>query len=60
MMHPYVSLTLTDYKGNTVDYKPEYINSKNLEITAKGSMGTSNKVTYGIENYNAGDLSAFN
>ena len=53
LMHPYTSITLDDFKGNRVDYKPQYINNTNLYATVKGSLGPSNKVSYGIQDYNS-------
>ncbi|ARQ95225.1 tail protein [Bacillus phage BeachBum] len=52
MMYPYRVITLTDFKGNQVDYRPEYINDVNLTLRIKGSLGTSNKISYGFDNYN--------
>jgi hypothetical protein len=56
LMHPYTQLVLDDFKGNRVTYKTEYINSSNLDLKVKGSIGTSNKVSYGVKNYNTGLL----
>jgi hypothetical protein len=50
-MHPYTVLTLDDFKGNRVDLKNEYINGNDIVVTIKGSLGTSNRVTYSIDNY---------
>jgi hypothetical protein len=52
LMHPYCLTTLDDFKGNRVDFKNEYINSPSLDLLIKGSLGTSNKVSYGIADYN--------
>jgi hypothetical protein len=52
MMHPYTQLILADFKGNQVSYKTEYINDTELKILLKGSLGTSNKTSYGIKEYN--------
>lgn len=52
LMHPYTQLILDDFKGNRVNIKPEYISGSNLNITAKGSLGTSNLVSYGVQEYN--------
>jgi hypothetical protein len=51
MMHPYTVLTLDDFKGNRVDIKNEYINGNDISVSIKGSIGTSNKVTYTLDNY---------
>jgi hypothetical protein len=52
LMYPYTQLILTDFKGNQVTYKTEYINDPELKILVKGSVGTSNKSSYGIKEYN--------
>lgn len=52
LMYPYTQLVLDDFKGNRVNYKNEYINNSNLWIISKGSLGTSNKTSYAIRNYN--------
>jgi hypothetical protein len=54
LMHPYTVLTLDDFKGNRRDFKNEYIFADFLEINVRGSMGTSNKVSYTVANYNVG------
>lgn len=55
LMHPYTQVILDDFKGNRVKIKPEYITGPNINITAKGSIGTSNHVSYGIQEYNNPD-----
>lgn len=52
LMHPYSLITLDDFRGNRIDVKLEDIKSDNLIIEIVGSMGSSNKVAYNIENYN--------
>jgi hypothetical protein len=54
LMHPYTQLILDDFKGNRVAYKNEYINGTQLLLNVKGSMGTSNKTSYGFADYNYG------
>jgi len=51
-MHPYTVLTIDDFKGNRTDYKLEYIYDPNIKLNIKGSMGLSNKISYGIQKYN--------
>lgn len=51
MMSPYTILTLDDFKGNRVTLKNEYINGTDIMVSIKGSLGTSNKVSYSIDNY---------
>jgi hypothetical protein len=51
LMYPYTVLILDDLKGNRQIIKNEYITGDDITITAHGSLGTSNKISYGIENY---------
>ena len=51
-MYPYTLLTMDDMKGNRTDYKLEYINQSTINLNLKGSIGTSNNITYSIQNYN--------
>lgn len=51
LMYPYTSLVLDDFKGNRQVLKNEYIKDKEINISVKGSMGTSNKVVYSVGNY---------
>jgi len=51
-MYPYTVLTLDDFKGNRTDYKLENIQDSNLLLNMKGSIGLSNKVSYGLQKYN--------
>jgi hypothetical protein len=53
LMYPYTQLILDDFKGNRTTYKNEYINSSDITLTIKGSLGTSNKSSYGIQMYNS-------
>src|SRR5699024_3944737 len=41
LMYPYTVLILDDFKGNRQEYKLEYIESKGLRLSWKGSVGTS-------------------
>ena len=50
-------MSLTDYKGNQNTLKNEYINSNDITVVCKGSIGTNNKVSYHVENYNMNDQS---
>jgi hypothetical protein len=54
MMYPYTLLILDDFKGNRVTYKNEFIYNNQLAITTKGSLGSSNKTSFGIKDYNYG------
>jgi hypothetical protein len=51
LMYPYTVLTLDDLKGNRQTIKNEYIKSNDIEISVRGSLGSSNKVVYTIDNY---------
>lgn len=51
MMSPYTMFELTDFRGNSIDIKPEYINGAFLNIIGSGSMGTLNKTYYTIMGY---------
>jgi hypothetical protein len=50
--YPYTLTVLDDFKGNRIELKNEYINGANLKINVKGSLGTSNKVAYSVDEYN--------
>lgn len=52
LMYPYTSLVLDDFKGNRIELKTEYIANTNIVLSVMGSIGTSNKTTYGLNNYN--------
>ncbi|ASU04185.1 hypothetical protein [Bacillus phage RadRaab] len=52
LMYPYTVLTLDDMQGNRRDFKNEYISRPDITLTAKGSLGTSNKISYSIAGYN--------
>lgn len=51
LMHPYTTTVLTDMKGNSQELKNEFIQHKDLWVMCKGSIGTSNKVSYHVWNY---------
>jgi hypothetical protein len=57
LMYPYTCLVLDDFKGNRVEYKNELIDSNLLNITVRGSMGTSNKTAYSVQQYLAPNMS---
>ena len=52
LMYPYTVLILDDFKGNRREYKLEYIESKKLRLSWKGSVGTSNFNTIAPSYYN--------
>jgi len=56
LMYPYTTLVLDDFKGNRTAYKNEYINGKALSLLVKGSLGLSNFVSYGVNQYNHGNV----
>jgi hypothetical protein len=51
LMYPYTSLILDDLKGNRQVLKNENILSNDLKISVRGSLGTSNKVSYTVLDY---------
>lgn len=53
LMYPYAVTILDDFKGNRIEVKHEYISKPDLKITMRGSLGTSNKMSYAVANYNA-------
>lgn len=52
LMYPYTILTIDDLQGNRRDYRNEYIYDSDINIIMKGSMGTSNLVSFTIDGYN--------
>lgn len=52
LMFPYAVTILDDFKGNRVVLKNEYISSKEFNLTIKGSLGTSQKISINIPEYN--------
>jgi hypothetical protein len=58
LMHPYCVTVLDDFRGNRTEYKTEYINNTNLVVSVKGSLGLSNKTSWGIKDYN-NDVTSF-
>ena len=59
LMYPYTVLTIDDFKGSRMDYHNELIPDQSLRLMVKGSLGTTNKVSYGIEKYNTVGASLF-
>ncbi|QWT50665.1 tail knob protein [Bacillus phage DLn1] len=51
-MYPYTILTVDDMKGNRTDYRLEYLPEGGIKLNLKGSIGTSNNVTYTLQGYN--------
>lgn len=60
LMYPYTVLVLDDFRGNRQEYKNEYFSNRHIapNLQIKGSIGTSNKVSYGFNNYNT-NISGF-
>lgn len=56
LMFPYTNIVLDDFTGNRMSYKVEYINGKQFGLLVKGSLGLSNFVTYGVDNYKHGNI----
>lgn len=59
-MYPYTVYELTDFKGNTLEIRPEYISDSNLTFYVWGSLGTHPKVSLNVANYNASGATALN
>jgi Caudoviral major tail protein N-terminus len=59
LMYPYTQLIMDDFKGNRVTFKTEYINHPDLHIYIKGSLGTNNKVSYSLPDYNYSATSGY-
>lgn len=51
LMFPYTSVVLSDSKGQQIQVRNEYIKNSNLAVRVRGSIGTSNKVAYAIDDY---------
>lgn len=51
MMYPYCVTYLDDFKGGRKLIKNEYINGDDLVVRMRGSLGTSNKVSYSVDDY---------
>lgn len=54
LMYPYCVTILQDFKGNQFEIKNEYLDSANLNVSVRGSLGTSNKVAYTVSAYSTG------
>lgn len=52
LMYPYSFTEITDFKGNKMTLKNEYITDSHLKIRVFGSLGVGNKVAYIPSNYN--------
>lgn len=52
MMYPYSLTTIDDFRGNRMDIKNEYVKGTPLSLLVRGSLGTANKVAYGVKGYN--------
>jgi hypothetical protein len=55
LMYPYTTLILDDLKGNRQALKNEYIKGDDIIINVRGSLGTSNKTSYSVDNYQVKD-----
>lgn len=52
LMYPYCLTVIDDFKGNRTIYKNEYLSGNSFYINMKGSLGTSNKVSINVPDYN--------
>jgi hypothetical protein len=50
-MHPYTVTILDDLRGNRQEIKNEYVTTSDLTVNIRGSLGTSNKMSYQVEDY---------
>jgi hypothetical protein len=57
LMHPYTVTIIDDFKGNRIELKNEYIDSPDLILDIRGSLGVSNKTVYSVKDYLTGQLS---
>jgi hypothetical protein len=57
LMYPYTVTIIDDFKGNRIELKNEYIDSPDLILDIRGSLGTSNKTVYSVKDYLNGQLS---
>jgi hypothetical protein len=55
LMYPYTTLILDDLKGNRQVLKNEYIKGDDIIVNVRGSLGTSNKTSYSVDNYQVKD-----
>jgi hypothetical protein len=55
-MYPYRVTVITDFKGNQIELKNEYIDSPDLILDIRGSLGVSNKTVYSVKDYLNGQL----
>jgi hypothetical protein len=55
LMYPYTTLILDDLKGNRQVLKNEYIIGDDIIVNVRGSLGTSNKTSYSVDNYQVKD-----
>src|SRR5690625_210297 len=60
LMYPYTVFNLVDFKGNTIELKPEYSNGNTIQLKVKGSLGTFNKTAYHVDNYLTRGISSTN
>lgn len=54
-MYPYAFTVITDFQGNQIEIKNEFIKSANLILEARGSLGHSNKTSVNVEKYKTGN-----
>lgn len=60
LMYPYTVTVIDDFKGNRMEVRNEDINGMELALRLKGSIGLSNKISWGIDNYNRMDDAGYN
>lgn len=48
---PYCKIIMTTFRGQQIELNPEEFTSKNIDVIIRGSLGTSNKVSYAVAPY---------
>lgn len=55
MFYPYAVTVIDDLKGNRMEVKHEDINGYDITLYMRGSIGTNNKISWAVKNYNKHD-----
>lgn len=56
LMYPYTKITLTDFRGNQIDIKNEYIRTYTLMLDCWASLGMNHKTVYTFKDYLTNNL----
>lgn len=49
--YPYNKVVISTVNGQQLELKPQFIDGNSIKIRMRGSLGTSNKISFTIENY---------